>query len=540
MDTRIYCITHKKFEKPEDDMYRPLHVGRAISDDLGYQGDDKGDNISEKNKSYCELTGIYWLWKNVKCDIIGICHYRRYFVRDEGFITKEYIEDILNNQKYDVIVPTSGETSGKTIKEQYAEHHYIKDFEKCEEVLKRMYPQYSDAFDLTASCGLFTLGNMIITHKSTFDKYCEWLFPLLYEIEEETDISSYDEFQKRLYGYLAERLFRVWLMGNALKVREEKVRMIDVSKMESAQKVVDLQKQCLELVLKQYLMLCKEAFHENMWSDICDINDAALGKTPVDFHGKIPVFACWWQGFDEAPDMIKRCLDSVDRNLDESLTEFHLITLENVGNYVSFPDWIVEKFNDGTISYTHLSDILRMALLNKYGGIWIDATYYMTQKFDERILKCDKSLVGKSGDDYLWTIKHEKSKWKVDVVGGRWSGNFLYVNKKNPLARFAINAFYEYWRTQKEMIDYFMIDDIINIGYEQIPAIKELIDSVGYSNPRALDLGDILDNRFDEKQWEELTRDTSIFKLQRRVEHSLVNIVGKKTFYGHLMTYNIT
>ena len=79
MDIKILVATHKKYWMPEDDVYLPIHVGREGKADLGYVGDNTGDNISEKNANYCELTGLYWAWKNLKCDYIGLCHYRRYF-----------------------------------------------------------------------------------------------------------------------------------------------------------------------------------------------------------------------------------------------------------------------------------------------------------------------------------------------------------------------------------------------------------------------------------------------------------------------------
>ena len=125
MDTRIYVMTHKEYVKPEDDMYISLHVGKALGNDFGDVGDDTGDNISEKNRNYCELTGMYWLWKNVKCDIVGICHYRRYFVVDEDFIKKDYIESVLS--EYDIIVPGSAMTPGETVGKHYEKEHYWKD-----------------------------------------------------------------------------------------------------------------------------------------------------------------------------------------------------------------------------------------------------------------------------------------------------------------------------------------------------------------------------------------------------------------------------
>ena len=79
MDIKILVATHKKYWMPKDDIYFPIHVGREGKADLGYIGDNTGDNISAKNANYCELTGLYWAWKNLKCDYIGLCHYRRYF-----------------------------------------------------------------------------------------------------------------------------------------------------------------------------------------------------------------------------------------------------------------------------------------------------------------------------------------------------------------------------------------------------------------------------------------------------------------------------
>ena len=79
IDIKVIVATHKKYRIPEDNIYLPLHVGREGKEDLGYRGDNEGNNISLKNDSYCEITALYWVWKNLNCDYIGLCHYRRYF-----------------------------------------------------------------------------------------------------------------------------------------------------------------------------------------------------------------------------------------------------------------------------------------------------------------------------------------------------------------------------------------------------------------------------------------------------------------------------
>ena len=105
MDIRLYVMTHKKIAEIPDPLYIPMQVGKAGKEDFGYVGDDTGDNISAKNNRYCELTGMYWLWKNVKCDIIGVCHYRRYFIKDEKLLDQSYIEKKMQN--YSMIIPSS-------------------------------------------------------------------------------------------------------------------------------------------------------------------------------------------------------------------------------------------------------------------------------------------------------------------------------------------------------------------------------------------------------------------------------------------------
>lgn len=221
MDTRIYIATHKPFQPPAGAPYIPLHVGKKGKESLGFVGDDTGDNISEKNSSYCELTGVYWMWKNVQCDIIGLCHYRRYFTCEGQLLKQEQIEGILSF--YDLIVGVSSTTPAASVAAHYAAVHYEKDWVVCRSMLAIMYPDYLDAFDLVANAKFMNLGNMMICRKELFDKYCAWLFPLLEEIERRTDISSYDTFQARLYGYLAERLMRVWILMQDIRVREETI-----------------------------------------------------------------------------------------------------------------------------------------------------------------------------------------------------------------------------------------------------------------------------------------------------------------------------
>ena len=173
----MYIMAHKKFQVPDKNGYIPLQVGSTLNEDLGYQKDDTGIQISAKNKTYCELTGMYWIWKNIQCDNVGICHYRRYFVQDE-LLTIEYMEECLKT--YDIIVPDSGMTMYENVYKHYENRHKIKDLNICGEVLLQKYPKDYAAFKWSLERNFMSLGNMVITSKTLYDEYCSWLFDILF------------------------------------------------------------------------------------------------------------------------------------------------------------------------------------------------------------------------------------------------------------------------------------------------------------------------------------------------------------------------
>ena len=222
---KILVATHKKYVMPNNDLYLPLHVGKEGKKSLGYIGDNTGENISIKNSNYCELTGLYWAWKNLNnLDYIGLCHYRRYFGLKNNFIIKysknkfNYILNYndINNllENYDLILPQKRKRIFQTLESNYSQQHYIGDLEKCRMVISKLYPNYLNAFDKTMKSHEMVICNMFIMPKKVFDNYCEWLFNILFYLEKELDLSEYSTLQKRVYGFLSERLFNVWLNYN--------------------------------------------------------------------------------------------------------------------------------------------------------------------------------------------------------------------------------------------------------------------------------------------------------------------------------------
>lgn len=225
----IYVATHKKAEFPKEKIYKPIRVGAALnSDDFGYQRDDIGDNISNKNKSFCELTATYWIMKNDKSDIVGLTHYRRYFFKKhknnklENVLSEQDIREILKDK--DIIVPNSTFIIKHNAEKSWEKTHIKKDYDECRKIIAEKYPDYVEAFEQFSKSRFLYICNMFIARKEIFDEYYKWLFDILFELEKRTDIRNYDDYNKRLFGFMSERLFNVWL----LKHKELKIQKMPV------------------------------------------------------------------------------------------------------------------------------------------------------------------------------------------------------------------------------------------------------------------------------------------------------------------------
>ena len=230
MNSKILVATHKQYQFPASSLYVPIHVGSALTTtNLGYLTDDTQENISSKNQSFCELTALYWAWKNNFIDTssyVGLVHYRRYFVGGLTFgkasiLSNEQLEHYL--KEYDVITPKKRKYYVETVESHYGNAHYLKDLKLLRAVINETTPEYLTSFDQLMQERELYPFNMFVMHHKHFTNYMQWLFPLLLELEKRLDISTYNSYQSRIFGFLAERLFNVWLKSNNLKVKELKV-----------------------------------------------------------------------------------------------------------------------------------------------------------------------------------------------------------------------------------------------------------------------------------------------------------------------------
>lgn len=215
---KILVACHKEAVIRQDDIYMPIQVGKALHPelDLGFQEDDTGDNISEKNGSYCELTAMYWAWKNLPkdVDIVGLCHYRRYFKLDTNNI-REHIVKLL--EKHDAIILPYKEREKANV-QLLKELTCQEDTALFLDLLIEMYPMWKDLIGRyfyqsnSASC-----YNMMITKREVFNEYCSFLFPFLKALEDVLLPTYYVRMQRRI-GYFAEMLLGLWLEGSDKKV----------------------------------------------------------------------------------------------------------------------------------------------------------------------------------------------------------------------------------------------------------------------------------------------------------------------------------
>ena len=224
MSTIIFTMTHKAFKPPQDPMFVPIQVGRALGKDLGYIGDDTGDSISEWNPYFSELTGMYWVWKNFRTEEnVGLCHYRRFLIHENGnVITGKEYDKLL--ETYDLIT-TKQVVLNNSYYDGYAVNHHIRDLVETGNVIREFYPEYHEEFERIVHGNRTYFGNMIVCKKELFDAYSEWLFGILFRVKERVDVEHYDNYRKRVFGFISEILLLVYTTHHKLSVYECKVGM---------------------------------------------------------------------------------------------------------------------------------------------------------------------------------------------------------------------------------------------------------------------------------------------------------------------------
>lgn len=227
MKVKILVASHKESPMPADkDLYLPILVGanKNYNGQKGFQLDNTGYNISNKNPNYNELTAIYWAWKNLSdVDAIGLVHYRRFF----SFSHKRNLNEVLDKAEVEkllkrapVVLPKKRDYIIESNYSHYKHAHEIEPLNVTGTVISNEFPQYFKAFERVLNSRKAHMFNMFIMRKDYFDSYCEFLFRVLSSVENQIDISEYSTQEKRVFGYISELLMDVWIETNNVKYTE--------------------------------------------------------------------------------------------------------------------------------------------------------------------------------------------------------------------------------------------------------------------------------------------------------------------------------
>lgn len=268
---------------------------------------------------------------------------------------------------------------------------------------------------------------------------------------------------------------------------------------------IEKQKHLKESLTKRYSNLIEK--YKNVKSDEKKLEDT--------------IWICWWQGIENAPEIVKKCLESAKKY--SNGRNVVVITEKNYKEYVSIPDHIIEKLENKKMSITHFSDVLRVNLLSKYGGLWLDATCLIT----DDISNCLKNN--------FFTIKLPHNEKEKCISDGKWCVFCMYCNSNNILFKFLKEFFDLYWKENDEIEDYFIMDYAIEIAYENIEEIRNMIDSVKESNQNIHTLKELLNTEYNEEEYKKLLKTNNIHKLAHERKYIRETKDGKETFFGHIM-----
>lgn len=239
MTIKVIVATHKEYKMPQGKQfsaYVPMMVGSSNKESpMGYLRDDYGDNISELNANYSELTGLYNLWKNFDVEVKGIVHYRRYLKGNkklkksvgafDRILNSSEIVESLN--KYDAILPSKRNYYVESNESHYVHAHHEEPLDIVTQIIQSDFPDYAESYYRMLKSHEAHMFNMFIMKSEYFDKYCEWLFSILFKAQTKLDLSDYSVQESRVFGFLSELLLDVWISKNKIRYTERRVYYVE-------------------------------------------------------------------------------------------------------------------------------------------------------------------------------------------------------------------------------------------------------------------------------------------------------------------------
>ena len=275
--------------------------------------------------------------------------------------------------------------------------------------------------------------------------------------------------------------------------------------------------------IKKHLLKKHEAMNAYFAKTCTGVTEERIRVISIpeqDENYKDCIWICWWQGLNNAPDIVKKCVESI--RIHAGNHKIVIITDENYKEFVTFPTWLEEKYKRGIITKTHLSDLLRISLLARYGGIWLDSTFFCTGDLQPYF------------DMPVWSIKRPDYR-HVSVACGEFA-NYSFGCTTEYRKVFAILREYllDYWEHYGYMIDYLFLDYLIVLARKQNAYVNQAFNEIVPNNKNCDELLKTLGNVFDSSAWEKLKDNTALFKLTWKADFS-ETVDGKMTYYGKLL-----
>lgn len=259
---------------------------------------------------------------------------------------------------------------------------------------------------------------------------------------------------------------------------------------------------------------------KNSLSDVIEknTNNCNLGS----YTANTPIWVCWWTGEDTAPPIVQLCIKSIRAHANGHPVYF--VDQTNYKNYLDIPNYILEKVNRGSMCLANFSDYIRVSLIDKYGGLWLDSTVF-----------CSKMLPNEYFDVPFFSCKSKENECGY-ISKMRWTSFIMGGYQSNAVTNFMKNAFEKYWQLHETSIDYLLVDYLINLAYEEIPHIRALIDQIPINNIHRDDLQNAMNDRLPAKEFNNILKnDTVLYKLSWRESYFLDTINSEESVYSYFL-----
>lgn len=232
------------------------------------------------------------------------------------------------------------------------------------------------------------------------------------------------------------------------------------------------------------------------------------------------IWICWFQGLESAPELVKRCIASVQNNAPDA--QVIILTDENIPDYLALPEHIKTKYQAGLISKAQYSDIVRCSLLYQYGGIWMDATVFLTRPVPESFYQRTFS-----------SLRFDAAENALSQ--GYWTAYFLAAQKGNALVKLVRDILYRYWQHHDALIEYFLIDYSFLYARERYPQFRQIMDVQPVTGNNRFLIRQFISSKPDVTAMTALNQDpVGIYKLSHKEQYRTSDS-GQPTVYSKIL-----